>query len=568
MFPVVAERLTLEVMVSPATFWAVAPRLWSKLHGTASIIGAVLLISASAAMGLPEEMPPPPPDSAAFEGCIIDSIIIDNRNVYNTSDPHYNHFVFRTANRLRFVTRPSVIRRELLLREGEPFSLRLAGETVRNLRQNYALYDAWFETRPGEPGHVIVRIVTVDLWSLRGGLRINREANVTSYHFGFEEMNLLGYHQFLSLYRYFPGDRDHYWDAAYHDLRLGGLPIRADLAYRNNPIDDVRLLRLSRPFYRLDQHLSVSGTVAATKGRRDQHRDTVRIAESYYQGDLFELALKYRFGEYAQKIGLSPWYRYRHDAISDQRILSPVDSPFVAFPHDSTYHELGFSLSFEQPVFITTERINGFDFTEDYTLGTAVSIGYSRAFQPGFRDAVFDHYTWDASLGFRRHAYQFHFAAASDFWVDSGADVRRTTTYSLRFYQNELTFLTVAARGLYRMDWRRNGSALLVVDGENGLRGHDRYTETGDRAAVVNLELRLYPGVEVLSVLTGAVLFGDVGRAWKPGEPVKIGNLHNALGVGLRIGLKNVTKNDLIRIDLIKPDRGPVQIGFGTGQYF
>ena len=65
---------------------------------------------------------------------VIDSIEIINENVFDTGEPQYNNFFFKLANSLHFITRPGVIRRELLISVGEKYDTALAHESERNLR--------------------------------------------------------------------------------------------------------------------------------------------------------------------------------------------------------------------------------------------------------------------------------------------------------------------------------------------------------------------------------------------------------------------------------------------------
>ena len=112
----------------------------------------------------------------AFDGTIIDSIVIEPRNIYNTTEPRYDRWVFRVANTLHYVTRQKVIRRELLFRKGDPFSLEIAEEIGRNLRTRLALNDAWVAPEVLPNGHLLVRVVTVDKWSLVGGVQVHAAA--------------------------------------------------------------------------------------------------------------------------------------------------------------------------------------------------------------------------------------------------------------------------------------------------------------------------------------------------------------------------------------------------------
>ncbi|RME24728.1 MAG: hypothetical protein D6800_08385, partial [Candidatus Zixiibacteriota bacterium] len=133
------------------------------------------------------------------EGMVIDSVVIDNREIYDTDSAAFDGFLFKAVNRLHIVTRRSVIRRELLLHRGDRFSRKLAEEMARNLRKRYSVTDAWVETELLPNHHVLMRVVTVDEWSLLGGFEIQRDDNETNMQFGFDERNLLGYNQRLAL---------------------------------------------------------------------------------------------------------------------------------------------------------------------------------------------------------------------------------------------------------------------------------------------------------------------------------------------------------------------------------
>ena len=80
-----------------------------------------------------------------YAGIEIDSIVIENRNIYNTDEPGYDKFLFKLANKLHIKTRAYVVKRELLQKVGDPFSPDLAEEAARNLRRTMKVYDAWIQ---------------------------------------------------------------------------------------------------------------------------------------------------------------------------------------------------------------------------------------------------------------------------------------------------------------------------------------------------------------------------------------------------------------------------------------
>jgi len=127
---------------------------------------------------------------ATPEGKLIESIDVVALDVVEPRDP-----VPDKINWLHVTSRDHVIRREALLREGEPFRKVLADETARNLRRYSQLSVVLCVAVQGsEPGRVRLVLITKDVWSLR----LNWDAALSSG--GFErlvlaptETNVLGY---------------------------------------------------------------------------------------------------------------------------------------------------------------------------------------------------------------------------------------------------------------------------------------------------------------------------------------------------------------------------------------
>ena len=65
------------------------------------------------AVGSAQDVAPPEPPTIA-------RIVVRTHNVFDSTEAAHN-FLFRLANGLRFTTRPSVVRHELLFKEGEPY---------------------------------------------------------------------------------------------------------------------------------------------------------------------------------------------------------------------------------------------------------------------------------------------------------------------------------------------------------------------------------------------------------------------------------------------------------------
>jgi len=504
----------------------------------------------------------------AAQGKIIDSIIIDNRNINDYSGSGLNGFLSSTANRLHYVTRASVIRRELLFAVGEPYSLEAAKETARNLRTRLAFNDARIETRPTRPGHIAVRVVTRDQWSLLGSFRIEREGNETDYEMGLEERNFLGYNQFLAFDYFFQENDEDYLRVRFANTRFWGKPLQISAVYDDDPRNEIRSVSIGRPFYDLRQHFSLMFGVADNGGRSDVYRDTLRIAEWQRQVDVASTQMYYRWGGYHQKAELGLDYDYVYQTTSDRVLLAPAYASDVVFPDDSVYHRIQLSAGLMDRDFIVVNRINGFYYPEDITVEQSVRLSYARAFAPGFSGYLYDGFTLDGLFVRRFGSSIVRLGYIRSFWFKGDRNIRQTSSFVAAAYNTHFPFVTGVFRGLYRSDWRDDPAAGVVLGGKSGLRGFDTYFSTGDRLLLFNFAGRFYPGVEILSVLIGGVVFLDLGRTWDVGEPFRFRDFHRSAGLGLRVSMERYTKTELIRIDFAYGQDNRWQLAFGTGQYF
>lgn len=505
------------------------------------------------------------------EGMVIDSIVIDNRNIYDTDDAAFSGLIFRLANKLHYRTRKSVIRRELLFDKGDVYSRELTEESSRNLRSRLVLYDAWIEKQILPDNRLLLRVVTIDQWSLAGGLNVNRDGNETTYNLGIRDKNFVGGNQFVSLYYYSESDGDDYLEGSFVDLRFFGRPCRVNLDYRGNPSDKYRRVVYGRPYYNLGQKFSYRLSVTETSGRREVYRDDVNIGASFYEGDLASATTSYRFGSYDKKLQIETLYRYRFEQMSGYTIFSETaeDSTLAlaGFPADSICHQLGVGASLSGFDYAMFRQVDGFGFTEDFVLGRFVRLSYSRAFNPEFDDHEFDAASVELS---RYYAYKSNLVFIDydrTFWFRGRENLRRRTYVSGKYYNRAHDLLTIAVRVAYSSDWRQKDVNSLALGGTTGIRGFERFFRTGDRRLVFNLEGRFYPDWKILSVRLGNVIFTDMGNIWKRGQPLGFRGFDVSVGMGLRLAFEKSSRS-IVRIDLAYSGRNGWQLSIGTGQYF
>lgn len=505
---------------------------------------------------------------SAFEGRTIDTIAIETRNIYDTNDPQYRHRIFRLANGLHVITRRKVVRRELLFKVGDSYSVDLAEEVGRNLRSRHALNDAWVEPEMLPDGRLLVRVVTVDRWSLVGGFRLSREGNRTNYQFGFEERNLLGHHQLLSFDYYVQQKEDNYVKAKFFDRRLWGYPLSLDVQYSSDPLGSVTSSQLAHPYYNLSQRWSYSIHHSRIGGRTDLAEDTIRIGSYTTRANQVTAGLEYRWGPYRSKFALGAEYRYVDKVHYNHVVYPHGTTTTVIFPEDSLYHRLGAVAEYSGFEFAKVQRITGMTYAEDLTLGFTARLDYARAFGPRFRDFAFDEIGLQAGYSAHWGGSVIIAGLGRSFVLRENAVLKRGNNLSVRYYNTSLSFMTVALRTLYVSETRADNGNMLTLGGLGGMRGYDSFYRTGNRLHVLNSELRFFPGIELLSVLIGGVAFIDLGRTWKYGESQSFSDYSRSWGVGIRLSLERISRGELIRIDLANSQDHKWQVSIGSRQYF
>ncbi len=126
----------------------------------------------------------------------IEAIIVEPEGVFTPED------LFPDAlNMFHATSLPSVIRREVLFEEGDPYDPELAAQSERNLRGPPVLAVALVLPMRGQsPGSVRLLVVTKDIWSLRTNFNFQVVGGVLDFlSVSLSENNIAGAHKFAAL---------------------------------------------------------------------------------------------------------------------------------------------------------------------------------------------------------------------------------------------------------------------------------------------------------------------------------------------------------------------------------
>jgi hypothetical protein len=485
-------------------------------------------------------------------GARIGEIRVSPNDIFDTADPKENNWLFRTANKLHILTRPSVIERALLFKSGDALSVRLLEETERLLRSNRYLYEVQFRPLAYHDGVVDIEVFTRDTWSLDPGFSAGRSGGSNSSSLRLREYNLLGTGTSISIGRSKNVDRKS-TEFQFSNTRAFGTWASVNYEHANNSDGKSNSASVVRPFYALDTRWAAG--VSASKDDR---------IESVYNAG--EVASQYRHRETKGEV-FGGWSSGLQDGWVQRYSLgaSLQDDTYAPQPGLVTPAALPADEKLVAP-FVRYELIedrferelnrNLIGRPEFFALGLASTLQLGRAATGlgSSRNAWL--YSASVSRGFEPFADHTLIAAAKINGQYGDGQVRRQRLGAPAQYylpQGKRWLFYASASG--DMLTRPELPDLLLLGGDNGLRGYPLRYQIGTRRALFTVEERFYTDLYVWRLFRiGGAAFFDLGRAWG-GDVVNTVNpgwLGNA-GFGLRIVSARAAFSNVLHVDLAFP---------------
>lgn len=478
------------------------------------------------------------------EGKIIEGIDVVPLDVVEPRDP-----LPLSLNWFHATTRPFVVRREMLLVEGDRYQQVLVDETIRNLRRLLQLSLVLVVAAEGSaPDRVRVVVLTKDVWSLR----LNWNAVVTPggielAHARPSEINLFGTHQTLRAdIVYDP--RTWAIGAGYVVPRIGdsrvALTASADVVVNQttgSPEGSFGSVVAGQPLYSALDRWAWDSTVAWSD-RVQRRFENARLAlfKSPTTGNLLPEEYRERVYTLRPEVTRSFGWDNKNDVTAaflvDRRTYATdfhdVDFEATRVPVSDT--RVGPSLQWHA---YTKRYVRVIDFDtlalqEDYRLGHDVVVIVQPSFRAigSTRNVLSLHaaaqYTWAIRDGVFRVAVSSLTEPEADRIADGSLEpaARLATPTIARFGR-----LVVDGTLLWR--WRDHLNQRTIVGGDGRLRGYPTNFFLGKNAVAYNVEFRTRP-VEVLSTMQlGGVAFFDAGGAADSLDRLRP---FQSVGVGLR----------------------------------
>jgi hypothetical protein len=467
------------------------------------------------------------------------------------------------ANKYHMTTRESVIRNEVLFKEGDVLDEELLKESERKLRRFSFLSEAKIEVIPVDEQTVDIEIRTRDAWSLTPGLDIDGGGGLGTVKAHLMEVNLLGYGKKAFIEGIYESDVGTTTKLGYRDYQLFNSRWNGSATYVNGPLVEGLYLQAVKPLYHLDSKWSYGGSTYTADQiirRFEDGEESSRFASEQIMAQGF---LKRSYGERYNKLKLKFQLKYLKKDFSslgaettepppeDQANITPLVK--LTKEHNLQWEKFSF--------------LNKMGRTEDNWLGQTYGahLGYGIPVQGGFE-------LWDVGAFVsdnRTFAHQQ--LLKSDLNINSEV-VRNTSLTAIAKYYNKFSWHTVATRFKINYGYELDSTRQYTLGANNGLRGYPARQFTGERLMLINLEDRQFWGNYQLGpeIALGSVVFVDAGNVWKEEETIELKDLNWSTGVGLRLGFLNLPKQPIFRLDLgwAVGDNSGFAVTFGQEQHF
>jgi len=490
----------------------------------------------------------------------IGKITIDNRNIFDLTDPAEDRWLYRMANALHVQTRPQVIASQLLFAEGDEYSEQSAEESERLLRSNRYLGDASIEPIRYENGLVDLNVKTTDVWTLSGDLAFGRQGGVNNGGFGLKEYNLFGTGTYIAAkYRSNVDRTNSIFEVAKQQLLGSRYNVAAAISANSDGFE--RQLQFGKPFYSLDSRNALGTSFVAARRTDTLYDLGEKVAQFEHDLNYHELSAGWSAGldrGWARRVLSGIVYDdHRYSAVPDdllQLSVVPGDRRYI-FPY------LGFEIMEDH--FETVRNFDQIQRTEDLYYGTrfTAKVGYSS--ESAGSSATGFHVSSAFSNGFRsgeNGTFLFGVQLGSRIVSGNAENVLLSGYANYHWLQSQYRLLYVNLDVALGSSLDQDNQILL--GGDSGLRGYPIRYQTGDSRALLTVEQRIFTDWYPFRLFhVGAAAFFDAGRTWgySPVSGQNLGLLRD-VGVGLRIGNSRSGHGRMLHIDLAFPLDGESDI--------
>jgi hypothetical protein len=561
--------------------------------------------------GLTVPDPDAPQDAAKpeKEKRYIRKITIKVGDIFEDSNHAYGW-----VNSMKWTTQESVIRTELLFREGDTFDPYLIKQSARNLRLQRFLRQ--IKITPTFDGDAVdVAVEARDSWTLIPYVSYSSGTGQKNQGIGISEGNFLGgatrvetrYEQSATRNSFGAAVSDPQFLGTRHNFLLGaadrndgttsrfslGLPFRSLMqrdawSFDGSTADTIgRLWDAGTETYIFRQHVNTFGALYTFAGPGAHPATEDDPYTGIYKGQ-WVLSQRYSVGyAYNDAVFHQATEKDYQDLDLDPATVSNNPADLAT---DRRFSGPLFQYQNINPEYISMNYIDRFDRVEDYNLGdeSLVNMQIAPRALGSLDNSVIA--TANRSKGWKPSNSAFirgEVGGASTYDSTSGNVENNLIRTEWKAY-SVLGDLYMGERFLGRHTFASQfyidyGDKLykdrqLLLGADNGLRGYEMNTFEGDKRLVLNLEERSHIADDIFQLVSlGTAVFIDAGGATRDSLGSLFGeNLYGDAGFGLRFCFPRASGGGIARIDMAVPFRdgpdgskaGEPRFIFAAGQMF
>ena len=471
---------------------------------------------------------------------MINDIKITRNNVFSEGGKDW-FFLSPILNSLHFVTRPSVIKGELLFNKNAMTTIDDIDETERNLRATGLFTSVDIELDSLGYNQYNASIITHDRWSAFPLPQLNVGGNANKIGAEFTEFNLFGTGTLFKVEGAYRTENNIGWGGGLqlYNYRFPGTEFRDSLYLYVNKIKTQQVALIEIPYRRLNSRFALGALANNTFGN-DYY---------YYSSKEYELINQ-------KQTDLELWYSHAWWSI-DRFFITPylgfnwATRPSPKFEQafdNSGYFLLNFS-SLSQK-FDIVNKLNAFS-DEDLIYGGWGSASIGKIFSLNSKGENLNYIMGSAEASFyNQKSYIFLSAAGGSAFTNRAIAKYTYQEASINYFVHFAKNLLFTGRFLQQTVWDWNKFRQLIMDTESGIRGVDLNQFSGDNRIVSNYELRFFPEWKFYILQFSTVGFFDLGASWSQGEKIKNLEFQKSAGLGLRVHLtKSQNPSHIVRID-------------------
>ncbi|HTS88503.1 MAG TPA: hypothetical protein VMG41_08435 [Gemmatimonadales bacterium] len=468
---------------------------------------------------------------------IIKYIEVRRANIFDSAE--VKGFLTRAMNALHITTLPSVVTREILFHEGEPYDSAKVAETTRNLRALGVFRKVRIDSTTTDSGFVM-KVFVQDGWSTQADLSFRSAGHQTDWQVSLSEGNLLGTASlFVTRYHHTPDRNSINFQFMQQRFLLRHLGI--GLRYESQTAGKRGQVLVQRPFYSLEDKAGLTTVFDIRNEQVLQFRDGSGTAAD-------SLRRRYTIGQAEGAIALSAGTRGYLRLGLDAQVRRDDYAPW---PANTTSR----SVTAMFGPFLEWRRANYVVSRGFYRMGRAEDVDVSNYGRIGLFAAP-------AALGYPRdgigglalarvgtrlsRGFAWIDARVNGVVTSAGLDSGSATLAGTFVYTPNIHHVLIAHADI---GWLKNPLPGTEFDLGFliGPRGFPLHAFTGDRTYFATTEYRYMLGEDIWKAIDlGVAAFADHGGAWWNYEGRRTGT---DVGLGIRIGPSRAANANPTRLD-------------------